>query len=165
MSTGSGRDQYNPVAESVPFDNDTNGFTADNTQTAIEEAKQNAEGFPRAGIILVQNGTQGNGDWITYSNLTPDAKIVFPVNTRINEVTFANSSSDVEFSLVVYKNGIAGGNIVDTWTFDTGPGIDFGYLDGLALDFVAGDWIRLLYQDDGTNTSDLVVTIWISRIA
>ena len=27
------------VAESVPFDNATNGFIADNTQAAIEEAK------------------------------------------------------------------------------------------------------------------------------
>lgn len=28
-----------PVAESIPFDNSTNGFTADNVQAAIEEAK------------------------------------------------------------------------------------------------------------------------------
>lgn len=27
-----------PVAESIPFDNSTNGFTADNVQAAIEEA-------------------------------------------------------------------------------------------------------------------------------
>lgn len=28
-----------PVAESIPFDNDTNGFVSDNVQDAIEEAK------------------------------------------------------------------------------------------------------------------------------
>ena len=163
--SGSGRDSFNPVADSVPFDNDSNGFTADDTQAAIEEAKQNAEGFPRAGIILVNNGTQGNNDWITYSNLTPDAKIVFPVNTKINEVTFANRKDDVEFTLKIFKNGITGGDLIDTWTFNTGSGVDFGFLDELDLSFAAGDWIRIQYQDDGTNTSDLVVTVWISRIA
>ena len=160
----SGNKQKIQVSEETPFDNSINGFTADNAQTAIEEAKQTAEGFPRAGIILVNNGVQGNGDWITYSNLTPDAKIVFPVKTKINEVTFANSNSDVEFDLEVYKNGITGGDLIDTWSFNTGPGIDFDYLDGLTLEFNPGDWIRLLYVDQGTNTSDLVVTIWISRI-
>lgn len=32
------------VAQSVPFDNSTNGFTADNVQNAIEEAKNSSSG-------------------------------------------------------------------------------------------------------------------------
>jgi len=153
-------------AISTPFDPTGTSFptSIDNCQDAIEYAKQNAEGFPRAGIPLVNNGTQGNGDWITYSNLTPGAKIVFPVNTRLNEITFANQRNDVEFDLEFYKNGTAGGDLVYTWSVNTGSGINYGYVDGLTLDFNAGDWIRILYVDQGTNTSDLVVTLWISRI-
>lgn len=151
------------VARSTPFDNSTNGFTAANTQTAIEEAKATAQGFPRAGIILISNGTQGNNDWITYSELTPNNKIVFPVNTRINEITFSNANADVEFDLQIFKNGIAGGDLIYTASFDTGAGIDFGLISSVNLDFLAGDWIRIRYIDQSTNTSDLVVTLWISR--
>jgi hypothetical protein len=153
------------VAKSVPFDNATNGFIAQETQSAIEEAKQNAEGFPRAGIILTANGTQSNGDWISYSELTPSAKIVFPVNSRLNEITFSNNTPDVEFALEFYKNGTAIGNLVYTWTVNTSPGVDFSYTSGININFVAGDWIRIKYIDQGDNTSDLNVVLWISRIA
>lgn len=154
-----------PVADSVPFDNDTNGFTADSTQEAIEEAKAQAEGFPRAGIPLVQNGVQGNGDWISYSNLVPDAVITFPVNSRINEITVANRKNSVEFDLEVYKNGSTAGDIVDTWSFSTGAGVNYASLSSVNLDLVVGDFIRLKYIDQGTNTSDLVVVIYFSRIS
>lgn len=33
-------DKFNPVAAQIPFDNSTNGFTATDTQEAIEEAKK-----------------------------------------------------------------------------------------------------------------------------
>jgi hypothetical protein len=39
--SGWGPRVYKPVAVSVPFDNTTNGFTADDVQAAIEEAKNN----------------------------------------------------------------------------------------------------------------------------
>lgn len=142
------------------------GSTANGTWTLSLFVDSNLDlgGFPRAGLPLVNNGSQNNNDWITYSNLTPDAKITFPVKTRINEVTFANSNSDVEFDIQVYKNGIAGGNLVDTWSFDTGPGIDFGSLSNIDLDLEIGDWIRLKYIDQGTNTSDLVLVVYFSRL-
>lgn len=37
------RDAVGPTAESVPFDNDTNGFSSDTVQGAIEEAKELGE--------------------------------------------------------------------------------------------------------------------------
>jgi len=40
----SGKIQATPVAVTVPFDNSTNGFTATNVQTAIEEAKASGGG-------------------------------------------------------------------------------------------------------------------------
>ncbi len=153
-----------PVAKSVPFDNTSNSFTSTETQSAIEEAKLNAEGFPRAGIVLIANGTANNNDWICYNELVSGNKIVFPVNTKLNELTWTNTKVNVSFNLEIYKNGIAGGNLVYTYTV-TSDADGLGYLAGINLSFNAGDWIRVKYIDTGTNCSDLVVTLWISRIA
>lgn len=38
------RDQFTPPAEAIPFDNDTNGFVAEDVQTAIEEAATSGGG-------------------------------------------------------------------------------------------------------------------------
>lgn len=145
------------------FDNSSNGFTASNVQTAIEEAKATAQGFPRFGVTLMANGAQGNGDWITYNELLPNTKVVFPVNTKLDEITFSNNNSDVEFDLQIFKNGILAGNLVYTAVFNTGVGIDYGIISSINLSFVAGDWIRIKYIDQGDNTSDLVVVLWASR--
>ena len=152
------------VAESVPFEDEN--FTSKNTQDAIIEAKQNAEGFPRAGIPLINNGVQGNGDWIAYSNLTPSVEIIFPVKTKLNEITWSNDRDDVEFDLEIYKNGTSDpGDKVATYNINSSTNERSGFIDGISLEFEAGDWIRIKYIDQGTNTSDLVILLWISRIA
>lgn len=153
---------HTPVAPAIPFEDA--GFAADNVQAAIIEAKQNAEGFPRAGISLISNGTQGNGDWVTYSELTPDVVITFPVNTKINELTWANSKTGVNFDLEFYKNGIAAGNLFYTFSVPDSGAVNYGYVASLNYTFSAGDYMRIKYIDQGNNTSDLVVTVWISRI-
>jgi hypothetical protein len=152
------------VAQSVPFS--ATGFTAKNVKDGIIEAKQNAEGFPRAGISLVMNGTVSNNSWVTYSELTPNVPIVFPVKTQLKEISFANNTNNVQFDLEFYKNGIAGGNLIYTWSVNTGAGINYKYADlsSQNLIFNAGDWIRLLYKDTGTNASDGVWVLWIARI-
>lgn len=149
------------VAKSIFFSD--SAFTSKNAQDAIIEARNTAEGFPRAGLALVQNGTQGNNDWVSYSNLTPDAKITFPVKTRINEVTWANQKTSVEFDLEFYKNGTTAGDIVYTYSVSSG-GLDYGSQDSVNIEFDVGDWLRIKYKDQGTNTSDLVVVLYFSRI-
>lgn len=173
---GSGSIQFTDALETSPvtvtqlktainntFDNSSNSFLATNVQTAIEEAKATAQGFPRFSVTLMANGAQGNGNWITYNELLPNAKIVFPVNTKLNEITFSNNNSDVEFDLQIFKNGILAGNLVYTASFNTGVGVDFASISSINIDFVAGDWIRIKYIDQGDNTSDLVVVLWASR--
>ena len=152
-------------AKETLFDNASNGFVAGNVQDAIVEAKQNAEGFPRPGIPLVQNGTSGDGDFISYSNLTPDTDIVFPVNTKLNELTIANTSTSVEFDLDIYKNGVAPGDLIKTVSVSTGTSRSQAFdLNVDNLTFVVGDYVKLVYRDQGTNARDLVVVLWISRI-
>jgi len=152
---------HSPEANGVPFSDDD--FTSDNVHDAIVEAKQNAEGFPRAGIVLVHNGTLGNNDWLTYSSLTPDAKIVFPVKTKLNELTWANSDPSIDSDFEFYKNGTAAGNLIWTYQLRDTPN-NYGYELEVDLFFEAGDWIRILHKDQGTNPSDMAMTLWISRI-
>jgi len=67
--SGFGRDVFPPTAEGIPFDNDTNGFTADDTQAAIEEAQTGAIGFPEFESFSddSQENTTSN-DWVTKDN-------------------------------------------------------------------------------------------------
>jgi len=158
------RDDIKDVAESVPFDNSDNDFTADNTQDAIEEAKQNAEGFPRAGIRVTANGIVGNNDWFGPTELLPDTPMaVFPVNTKINEITWSNRRTDVEFHIEFRRNSKTG-TIFHTLTV-TSPNSGFGYESGLNYTFSPGDVVYAQYKDDGQNCSDMEVMLWISRIS
>ncbi len=153
------------VASSTPFDNNGNGFVSEDTQSAIEEAKQNAEGFPRAGLSLIYNGTVGNNDLISYSNLTPAVPIVFPVNTKLNEITFANSRTGVDCDIEVWKDGVTTGTLVKTVNVSTGASNnDFFDINVDNITFNAGQIVQLRYIDQGTNASDLVIVLWISRI-
>lgn len=51
------RNYITPVAESVPFDNDTNGFVADNVQEAIEEVAANSGSI--FGSEFTDNSSEG----------------------------------------------------------------------------------------------------------
>jgi len=58
--SGTGRDNYNQVAESTPFDNDTNGFTSDNVQGAIEEIGASAS----PGFSFGRSGNLSQNTWL-----------------------------------------------------------------------------------------------------
>lgn len=76
------RDEFTPVAESTPFDNSTNGFTADDVQAAIEEVNQSVItsaspgfSFGRSGQVVagayLQNETVPSnlsGRWVYINN-------------------------------------------------------------------------------------------------
>lgn len=147
----------------TPFDNSVNGFISDNTQEAIEEAKQNAEGFPRAGMRGVYNGTVGNNDWLGPNELLPNTPFgIFPVKTKINEITWTNQRVNVQFH-VQFRLGSKTGTIFHTLTV-TSPNPGYGYESGLNYILNPGDVIFAQYRDDGQNCSDMDLTLWISRI-
>lgn len=156
------RDKFGQVAEQIPFEDVD--FAAEDTQSAIIEAKESAAGFPRSGLALVQNGTMNNGDLVSYSHLTPGTPIVFPVNTQINEITMSNNRTSVECDLEIYDGG-TGGTLVKTVSFSTGGDkSDVADINVDNLTFNAGDEIQIVYVDQGTNARDMVVVLWISRI-
>ena len=159
----SGKKQKIQVAEETPFANQANGFTSNNTQSAIEEAKLTAQGFPRAGISSVQNGTVGNNDWLGPNELLPNTPFtVFPLELEINEITWSNSNSNVAFD-IQFRTGSKTGAIFYTLSV-TSPNSGNGYVSGLSYSFPAGTTIWAQYKDNGTNMSDASITLWVSRI-
>ena len=70
---------YKDPAAAVPFDNETNGFTATDVQAAIEEAKLTG-GVARYAVPLIYNGTVGDNAWITYSNNRKNSTPIAPPN-------------------------------------------------------------------------------------
>lgn len=157
--------QRTKIQEAIetPFDNTSNGFTSETTQEAIEEAKLLAQGFPRSGIRVTSNGTVGNNNWLGPTELLPNTPMaVFPVKVQLNEITWSNQNTNVEFR-IEFRSGSKTGSIFYTLTVTpTNPG--YGYVSGLTFDFNPGDSIWAQYKDDGQNMSDAEVTLWISRI-
>lgn len=159
------RDFTSQVAESIPFDTTNNNFPPDkdNVQLAIEHAKQNAEGFPRAGLRSFYNGTMGDNDWLGPSELLSNTPLaVFPVDVRINEITWGNSRSDVSFD-IEFRRGSKTGPIVYTLSVTpSNPG--YGYVTGVNVDFTPGESLWAQYKDTGLNAADMDLVLWISRI-
>jgi hypothetical protein len=160
----------NQVDYSTPFDPTGTSFSpsTDNVHDALVEAKQNAEGFPRAGLILTANGTLTTGSFITYNELLSNPRILFPVKIRLKELTWNNANTNLgAFNFEIYKNGTAVGNLIHTYTApaaDRTAGFGF-YIFPVNLDINAGEYIYVKYvKPSGTSLSDLGAVIWISRI-
>jgi hypothetical protein len=158
------RDDISQVAESVPFDNTSNDFDADNVQDAIEESRETAQGFPRSGVRITANGVIGNNDWLGPNELLPNTPTaVFPVGVQINEITWSNQRDNVEFE-IEFRTGSKTGTIFYTLAVTpSNPG--YGFVNGLTFNFSPGDTVWAQYKDNGYNCSDFEMTLWISRIS
>jgi len=150
------------VASSLPFTDDSGVFTSKNTKDAIFEALNTSVSLPRFPVILVMNGTVSNGDWITYSNLTPSASIIIPTKCELRELTWSNRNSSVEFDLEFYKNGRAT-TAYETREVRSGSATN-GQFTGLDDSFDALDTLDIKYIDQGSNASDLVLVIFFQTV-
>lgn len=142
-----------PVAASVPFDNDTNGYAAEDVQAAIEESKITAVALPRYAIVTTFNGTVSNNQWLGYSNLLPgdSVPIIIPSNAVLKEISFSNVRNNVNGDLVLYRNGTAAGDIITSIPVDN---IRSGVFL-VNLSFQTGDALRGRWVETGTNPNDL----------
>lgn len=151
------------IAKAIGFDNSTNGFIATDVQTAIEEAKQNAEGFPRAGIRSTYNSVVSANQWLGPSELLPNTPLVIAAQKiKINEISWANQTTNVAFRIQFRLNSRTG-TIFYTLTV-TSPNSGYGYVTGVNYTLNAGDTIHAQYLDDGTNCSDMDLILWVSRV-
>lgn len=160
-----GPTEYTLLAEDVPFDNSSNGFTANKTQEAIEEAKASGEvakDLPRFPFVLVHNGGLSDGQAIRWSNLANTAVLRVPTKAKVREITFGNNNNaDADFRF--YKNSVSAPNLFFTWTairsdsdaLAVGDGADF-----TSPTFDQGDILEIRYDDQGASINDMIMVIW-----
>jgi len=84
---------------------------------------------------------------------------LFPIPTSLQEITYTNRNNNVDFDLKFYKNGTTPGDLF--YTYSVTNGSPFGYTLGLNFSFAPGDYIRIKYKDQGRNTSDLALVLWM----
>lgn len=98
--------EKSPVSRSIPFDNSSNGFTADNDQAAIEEAKATAAASSRGPTICGFDGTAANGRWLEFFSNNPSNNSPFIVaeNNQLVAVSISSSASSTG-TVTIFKNG------------------------------------------------------------
>lgn len=105
MSTGSKRDQYNPVAESVPFDNDTNDFIAEDVQAAIEEVNQTLVTSASPGFSFGRSSNVNSGTWLQCETVPSNkaGRFVYISNPVIKNIFISNEQIST-FNVSVYSH-------------------------------------------------------------
>ena len=156
-------------AEDQSFDNSVNGFVSENTQDAIEEARNTPYSTSRFAVTTTFNSTVGNNQWLGYSELLPGntTPIIIPRNCKLQEITFSWSStitillglvtlsSDVDGTFNLYKNGTSSGDIIWSKVFSNASGGAVSSNINVSLnagDFIIGRWV-----DQGSNPSDMAI--------
>lgn len=129
------------------FDNSTNGFTASNVQTAIEEARNTAQGKVRFAIPFGYGG-QGKGQWFEIfkglaSNSNP---FVSPFTSTVKEFSCSfTSGSNPSGTVGLYKNA----SLAYSFTINN----EIKYFTGLSISVSAGDKISVLGENSSSTLS------------
>lgn len=116
--SGTGRDQYSQVAESVPFDNDGNGFDSDNVQDALEEIGASASPGFSYGRSSANDGTwlnrvgevPSNRTGVTVGIQNPVVSQVFVSNENIETYTvgiYEHEGDSINLTLLGTVNIVA----------------------------------------------------------
>jgi hypothetical protein len=153
-----------PVAQSVPFDNGTNGFTANNTQGAIEEAKSSAIAKCRFTIVCTFDGTIANNQWLSYSHFHPGnlVPIILPLNCILREVAVSFDQTGVTGQINLYKNGVTFTDIIGNLSFSNNNNTKI--FTGLNYEFSQGDTLRGRWQSGGTNLRDTAIVYYFEVV-
>jgi hypothetical protein len=140
------------VATSTPFDNETNGFIADNVQDAIEEVREGG-GSARYPILFSYNGSAGPGKELELFQAVSsfDSPFVVAEVGTVKSMSFSNINVD-NFEIAFYKNG----TLVDTLVVSSS---DTGYEAGLSWAVAAGDKISAKMISGSARNPVYVVSI------
>lgn len=90
------------VAESTPFNNETNGFTSDNVQGAIEEIGASAS----PGFSFGRSGNVSNNAWLRRPGNVPSnrAGVTIPIsNPVITQISCSNRNVDT-YDILIYEH-------------------------------------------------------------
>lgn len=99
------RDHFGPIAEAVPFDNDTNGFIADDVQAAIEEIANNVATTASPGFTWGKGGNVSANAWLLNDSVPSNkaGRRVF-VSDATLEAVFVSSEEIDTFDIEVYEH-------------------------------------------------------------
>lgn len=128
--------KFSPVAYSVPFDNETNGFIASDVQAAIEEARATASAS-RYTIACGFDGTAGVGRWHEFATNVPSdgTPFVVPKACTIREIAIASSGNSTT-TISIYKNGTV--TVIETIAL---AAQSRNYKANLNINLAAGDYL------------------------
>jgi hypothetical protein len=96
------RDNFTPVAEQIPFDNETNGFVSDTVQDAIEEIGASAS----PGFSFGRSGTLSPNTWLRRPGNVPSnrAGVTISISSPII-VNIACANRNVEtYDVEIYEH-------------------------------------------------------------
>lgn len=95
------RDEYNPVAGEIPFDNEGNEFDADNVQAAIEEIGASAS----PGFSWGRSGNNTSGTWLLNEGVPSNksGRLVF-INSPTLAQIFTASEDLATYTLTIYEH-------------------------------------------------------------
>lgn len=104
----SGRDQFQQVAESTPFDSDGTDFTADNVRDALIEIG----GASSPGSSLGRSGNVSSGAWLLRVGNIPSNKtgVVININGIVKEISCGSEDLDT-YNVSIYKHDGGGVNL------------------------------------------------------
>jgi hypothetical protein len=100
------RDFFVQVAQTVWFDNSTNGFISTDTQGAIEEAMLLAANSSRGPTICGFDGSGSVGRWLEFFSNNPSNNNPFIIaeNNKLVAISISASSSSTG-TVTIFKNG------------------------------------------------------------
>lgn len=152
-----------PVAQSIPFDNDSNGFASDNVQDAIEEART-AVASTILPFVFCDDGTTYNKEWLSYQChgiSSKDTWAIMPWDGQLIGIAFSNKNCGVDIDIQVFSSSQGDGlakNKIYEWQLRN---VRYAYKTNLTpVPVERGDKIGIYIKDRGTNPCDSVVVLY-----
>ena len=100
------RDEYTPVAESIPFDNDDNDFVSEDVQSAIEEVNDKVGISASPGYSFGKSGNVSSGTWLLRTGGVPSNKSGVNValyNGELIQISTGSEEADT-YTLQVWQH-------------------------------------------------------------
>lgn len=119
-----GRDEFTPVAEQIPFDNDTNGFASDNVQEALEEVTTSAS----PGFSFGRSGKLPANTWLSCETVPSNkaGRYVYIANAVVTKIFVSNEKiSTFDVKLYYHYGDEVGLTLLGTVSIVAARGDDF----------------------------------------
>lgn len=99
------RDEFTPVAETIPFDNSTNGFVSEDVQAAIEEVANEVDTSASPGFTWGSSGNVTSGSWLLNDTVPSNkaGRSIF-LTTATLEYVFVRCELASTFDIKVYEH-------------------------------------------------------------